>query len=348
MSEIPIEAPITKDDKFKTLDALSRTFDRQFSTKDEPVTNSLVRLGDRKIVSLPSWPTGMPTVDYYVIGFGGFPKGRIVEVFGPESAGKTSLCLHGIACVQKAGGVGAMVDAEHAFDPTWAVKLGCNVEELYVNPPDCGEPALEVVDGLIRSRAVDIVVVDSVAALVPKAELEGDMGDANVGLQARLMSQAMRKLVGITSKTGVTVVFINQIREKIGVMYGSPETTTGGRALKFFSSIRLDVRKREYLKAKGSDVPIGNIIRIKAVKNKGAAPFRETSVNLMYDTGFDCQLDTITFAVDNGVLNKEGNTYYFQKSKIAVGRDAAIAAIREECDLYAKVKVAVEKQLRGE
>jgi recombination protein RecA len=264
-------------------------------------------------------------------------------VFGPESAGKTSLALQIIGCAQRLGGLAAFVDAEHAFDPNWADLLGVNVDELFVSQPDCGEQALEIVDGLVRSRAVDIIVVDSVAALVPRAELEGDMGDAQMGLQARLMSQAMRKLTGICSKNGVTVIFINQIREKIGVMYGSPETTTGGRALKFYASVRLDVRKRDYIKV--SDVPIGNIIKVKAVKNKAGCPFRETLVNLMYKTGFDVVNDTAQYAVDN-VLEKTGNTYSFQGEKIAVGAPATVAALREEADLFEQVRAAVEKKIQ--
>jgi recombination protein RecA len=310
-AEVKAEAPQSRDAKFKALVKLGKDMEVEFKAK-----GMLIRLGDRAGEPVPSIPLGLVSLDNWVLGCGGLPKGRIIEIFGPESAGKTTITLDILASVQRAGGLGAFVDAEHALDPQWAATLGVDVDNLFVSQPDYGEQALQVVERLVDSRAVDVIVVDSVTALVPKAELEGEIGDSNIGLQARLMSQAMRILVAKVAKSGVTVIFINQIREKIGVMFGSPEVTTGGRALKFFASVRLDVRKTKMIGEGGAvkefqggdkSVPIGNIIKIKSVKNKVAAPFRETEVRLLYDSGLDRVADMVSFADKIGVFTKRGS-----------------------------------------
>jgi recombination protein RecA len=336
------EAPATKAAKFKALLGVSKKLDEQNKTE-----NSLVRLGDKVGKLLPSISTGLPTLDHDVIGCGGFPKGRVIEVYGPESAGKTSVVLHVVGEVQQAGGVAAFVDAEHALDPNYAKVLGVNVDELVVMQPNTGEQALDAVDKLVESRAVDIVVVDSVSALVPEAELNGQIGDVHMGLQARMMSQAMRILVAKCATSGITLVFINQIREKIGVMFGSPETTSGGRALKFAASLRLDVRRKEEIK--DGTVLVGHAIKIKAKKNKCGVPFKETIVKLMYATGFDKADSIIEFANTNDIFTKEGHWFYFGKDKdgkprkVGYGLDAAKKALTEDAALLADVKVAVQK-----
>lgn len=302
-----VAAPQTNAEKFKSLLALSRQLDDNHKT-----TNSLIRLGSKVGVPIPSICTGLPTLDWEVLQTGGIPRGRVIEIFGPESAGKTTLALHIIGQEQQAGGIAAFVDAEHALDPTYAKALGVDVDNLVVNQPGFGEEALQVIESLVDSMSVTLIVVDSVAALVPEAELLGEMGDAHVGLQARLMSQAMRKLVGKCSRNNVTVIFINQIREKIGVMFGSPETTTGGRALKFYSSIRLDVRRREALGAK--DNPLGHQLEVKAVKNKCGTPFLSTKLDLYYPKkssfpGFDKIGNLVTYAEMKGVFLMTGSWY---------------------------------------
>lgn len=336
------EAPATKAAKFKALNALSKKLDEKNKTE-----NSLVKLGDKVGKLLPSIGTGLPTLDYDVIGCGGFPKGRVIEIFGPESAGKTSVVLHVIGEAQKAGGVAAFIDAEHALDPSYAATLGVNVDELSVMQPNSGEQALDAVDELIESRAVDIIAVDSVSALVPEAELQGQIGDAHMGLQARLMSQAMRILVGKCATYGITLIFINQIREKIGVMYGNPETTSGGRALKFAASLRLDVRRKETIK--DGTTLIGHELRLKGVKNKCGIPFKETIVKLMYGKGFDKADSVIEFANTNDIFNKEGNWFYFgldkdkKPRKVGYGLDNAKKALTEDTVLMSDVNVAVQK-----
>jgi recombination protein RecA len=281
------------------------------------------------------------------LGIGGFPRGRIIEIYGPESSGKTTLTLHAIAQVQKAGGVAAFVDAEHALDPAYARKLGVKTDELLVSQPDCGEQALEIADMLVRSGAVDIVVIDSVAALVPKAEIEGDMGDSHVGLQARLMSQALRKLTGTVSRSNCMLVFINQIRMKIGVMFGSPETTTGGNALKFYASIRLDIRRVGAIKeanatnAKGDPVVVGNRTRVKVVKNKMAPPFREVEFDIMYGQGISRSGDIIDMASDLGIVEKSGSWFSFQTERIGQGRENAKTYLEEHPDLMDKLEKLV-------
>jgi recombination protein RecA len=302
-----IEAPTTEVEKFKRLFALSKALDKKHAT-----TNSLIRMGDRVDVEIAHIPTGMPSLDNEVLGCGGIPRGRIIEIFGPESAGKTTATLHIVGREQKQGGLAAFVDAEHALDLNYADSLGVDVDKLLISQPNSGEQALDTTLELVKSKCVSIIVVDSVAALVPEAELAGEIGDAHVGLQARLMSQAMRMLRGECNVNGVTVIFINQIREKIGVMFGSPETTTGGRALKFYSSIRLDVRRRKVIGPE--EAPIGHQLEIKAVKNKCGKPFRSTIVDLMYpgtqlEPGFDLIGDTISYASKKNIFEMNGSWY---------------------------------------
>ena len=304
---VVVPAPTSDVEKFKRLFSLSEMLDKKHET-----TNSLMRLGARNIVSIPSISSDLPTLDSDVFGCGGIPRGRVIEIFGPESSGKTTTCLHFIAEAQKQGHIAAFVDAEHALDPGYANKLGVNIDNLIINQPDSGEKALQVVVELVKSQCVGLIVVDSVAALVPEAELAGEVGDVHVGLQARMMSQAMRILTAECDNNKVTVIFINQIREKIGTMYGNPETTPGGRALKFYSSIRLDVRRREEIKV-GSTL-VGHQLRLKAVKNKVGTPLQETTVDLYYpETEFPCGLDVvgdlITYASKRGLFEMSGSWY---------------------------------------
>lgn len=312
---VVIEEPEGNAAKFKALLALGKDLDKKFET-----TNSLLRMGSKVKFRYTGVPSGMPTVDEYMLGCGVIPDGRVIEIFGPESSGKTTITLHIIAQYQKAGDLAAFVDAEHAIDLGYAKRLGVDVDNLMVSQPDSGEQALEITLALVKSRCVRIVVVDSVAALVPQAELDGDMGDANVGLQARLMSQAMRKLVGACAVNKVTVIFINQIREKIGVMFGNPETTTGGRALKFYSSVRIDVRRKEAITV--DKVLVGHQMRLKAVKNKCGTPLREATVNLFYPDngvfpcGFDIVGDTVSYASDIGLFEMKGSNFYLDLGNI--------------------------------
>lgn len=282
-------------------------------------TGAIMRLGESQKIDVATFSSGSVSLDL-ALG-GGFPKGRIIEIYGPESSGKTTLALHAVAEIQKEGGTAAFVDAEHALDPQYARRLGVNTEDLYISQPDNGEQALEITETLVRSNAVDLIVVDSVAALVPRAELEGDMGDAHVGLQARLMSQALRKLAGVISKSKATVVFINQIRMKIGVMFGNPETTTGGNALKFYSSVRLDIRRIGQIKD-GEDV-IGSRVRVKVVKNKIAPPFKKAEFDIMYNQGISASGDVLDLAVERAIVGKAGAWFDYNGEKIAQGREAA-------------------------
>lgn len=284
---------------------------------------TIYKLGDRPKFIIPVTPTGVYGIDYEVLGVGGFPQGRIIEVMGPESSGKTTLALRVIAAAQAAGGKAAFIDVEHALDPSWAERNGVITDELYVSQPDSGEEALEVVNDLVVSGAWKVIVVDSVAALVPKAELEGEMGDSHMGLQARLMSQAMRKLTGVVAKTGTCLIFINQIRDKIGVLFGSPEVTTGGKALKFYASVRIDIRRIGQVK-EGDNV-VGNKIKVKAVKNKVAAPFKETECVLLYESGFDTDGSVFDAAVEAKVIDKSGSWFSYKTEKIGQGRDNALA-----------------------
>jgi recombination protein RecA len=315
--KVVVPAPTSDVEKFKSLFAISKSLDAKHET-----SNSLMRLGAKNIVRIPSISTKLPTVDYDLLGCGGVPRGRVIEIFGPESSGKTTWCLWLAAQAQAQGDIVAVVDAEHALDPGYAQQLGVNVDDLIINQPNSGEQALQVVDALVESKCVGLIIVDSVAALVPEAELAGDIGDAHVGLQARMMSQALRILTAKADVNKVTVVFINQIREKIGVMYGNPETTTGGRALKFYSSIRLDVRRKEEIK-QGTEL-VGHTIRLKAVKNKVGTPLRETFIDLYYPgtsftPGFDHIGDLITFAAQRGLFEMSGSWYALNGERLANG-----------------------------
>ncbi len=301
------------DNKSKALDAALQQIEKQFGR------GSVMRLGQRDVIQVETYSTGSLGLDI-ALGIGGFPKGRIVEIYGPESSGKTTLALHVVANAQKAGGTCAFIDAEHALDPVYAKKLNINIDNLVISQPDSGEQALEIADTLVRSSAIDVLVVDSVAALVPKAELEGDMGDSHMGLQARLMSQALRKITGSTSKTNCLVIFINQIRQKIGVMFGNPETTTGGNALKFYSSIRLDIRRIGAIKDK--DAMLGNQTRVKVVKNKLAPPFRTVEFDILYGEGISKAGELIDLGVTAGVIDKAGAWYSYNGDKIGQGKEA--------------------------
>ena len=303
---------------------------------------AVMRLGDRETVDVDAIPTGSLLIDQ-AIGVGGYPKGRIIEIFGPESSGKTTLALHAIAECQKQGGRAAFIDAEHAIDPLYAKNLGVDINELILSQPDNGEQALEIVEMLAGSGSINLIVVDSVAALVPQAELDGEMGDSSVGLQARLMSKAMRKIAGVLNKKECAVIFINQLREKVGVMYGNPETTSGGRALKFYASIRIDIRRTEAIK-QGSDI-IGNTCRVKIVKNKVSAPFKQCEIDIIYGQGISKEGEILDRAVEMGLIKKAGSWFEYNGQKIAQGRDSAKAYIKENEDvaneLLEKIKTGV-------
>ncbi len=302
---------------------------------------TIVRLGDASHLQVDVVPTGSLAIDL-ALGVGGIPRGRVTEVYGPESSGKTSLCLHVIAEAQKMGGVCAFVDMEHALDPIYAERLGVDVDSLYISQPDMGEQALEITEALVRSGALDVVVVDSVAALVPRAELEGEMGDAHVGLQARLMSQALRKLSGVIKQTNTAVVFTNQLREKVGVMFGNPETTSGGRAMRFYASVRVDIRRIKAIKAK--DEIIGNRTRVKITKNKVAPPFRQCEVDLMYDHGFSKESDILDLGVEAGIIEKRGAFYRYNDGLIGQGRENAKDYLRENPDLAYELEMLIREQ----
>ena len=317
---------VKKDDRLKALDAALSQIEKQYGK------GSVMKLGDTSHMQVETVPTGSLSLDI-ALGAGGVPKGRIVEIYGPESSGKTTVALHMVAEVQKRGGIAGFIDAEHALDPVYARNIGVDIDNLYISQPDNGEQALEITETMVRSGAVDIVIVDSVAALVPKAEIEGDMGDSHVGLQARLMSQALRKLTSVVSKTNCIVIFINQLREKIGVMFGNPETTTGGRALKFYASVRLDVRRTEALK-QGGEV-IGNHTKVKVVKNKIAPPFKEAEFDIMFGQGISTIGDILDLAANCGIVNKIGAWYAYNDAKIGQGRENAKQYLKENrqiCD----------------
>ncbi len=325
-----------KNDKIKALEAALSQVEKQFGK------GSIMKLGDPNAsMNIETIPTGSISLDI-ALGLGGIPKGRIVEVYGPESSGKTTVALHMIAEVQKRGGIAAFIDAEHALDPVYAKNIGVDIDNLYISQPDFGEQALEITETMVRSGAVDIVIVDSVAALVPKAEIDGEMGDSHVGLQARLMSQGLRKITAVISKTNCIVVFINQLREKIGVMFGNPETTTGGRALKFYSSIRLDVRRTESLKS-GGEI-IGNRTRIKVVKNKIAPPFKEAEFDIMFGEGISKVGDILDLAANIGVVNKSGAWYAYNDEKIGQGRENAKTYLKEHPEMLAEVEALVRER----
>jgi recombination protein RecA len=326
-------------EKLKALQAAMAKIEKDFGK------GSIMKLGDENIEHVEVIPTGSISLNA-ALGVGGYPKGRIIEIYGPESSGKTTLAIHAIAEAQKAGGIAAFIDAEHAFDRFYAAKLGVDVDNLWISQPDNGEQALEIADQLIRSSAIDIIVIDSVAALTPKSEIEGDMGDNKVGLQARLMSQALRKLTANISKTNTTCIFINQLREKIGVMFGNPETTTGGNALKFYSSVRLDIRRVTSIK--DGDNVIGNQVRVKIVKNKVAPPFRKAEFEITFGDGISKIGEIVDLGVEYGIIKKSGSWFSYGDSKLAQGRDATKALLRDNpelCDeLEALIMQAIEEK----
>lgn len=326
---------MANEDRMKALEAALGHIEKQYGK------GSVMKLGESSAsMQVEAIPTGSLSLDI-ALGVGGVPKGRIVEIFGPESSGKTTVALHMVAEVQKRGGIAGFIDAEHALDPVYAQNIGVDIDNLYISQPDNGEQALEITETMVRSGAIDIVIVDSVAALVPKAEIDGDMGDSHVGLQARLMSQALRKLTAAISKSNCVVIFINQLREKVGVMFGNPETTTGGRALKFYASVRLDVRRVETLKQGGEMV--GNHTKIKVVKNKVAPPFKQAEFDIMFGTGIAREGDILDLAADNGIVNKSGAWYAYQGEKIGQGRENAKNYLREHEDICAEI----EKKVRA-
>ena len=302
---------------------------------------AVMRLGETEIPKVEAISTGCLTLDV-ALGIGGIPQGRIIEIYGPESSGKTTVALHCVAEVQKKGGTAAYVDAEHALDPIYASKLGVNLDDLYISQPDSGEQALEIVETLVRSGAIDIIVIDSVAALTPQAELDGDMGDSHVGMQARLMSQALRKITAATSKSKCTLIFINQLREKIGVMYGNPETTTGGKALKFYSSVRIEVRKADTIKD-GSDI-VGNHVKAKIVKNKVAPPFKVAEFDIMYGTGISNMGCVLDLAVENGFIQKSGSWFSYNDEKIGQGRDKAMDFLKAQPEVFEEVDAKIREK----
>jgi recombination protein RecA len=325
------------DDRNKAIDAALASLEKQFGK------GSIMRLGSKEaVVPISVISTGSISFDA-ALGVGGVPRGRVIEIFGPESSGKTTITLQIIAEAQKAGGLAAFVDAEHALDPAYAKKLGVDIDNLLISQPDYGEQALEIVEALVRSGAIDVLVVDSVAALVPKAELDGEMGDSHMGLQARLMSQALRKLTGTVSKSRTCLIFINQIREKIGVMFGNPETTTGGKALKFYSSMRIDIRRIGAVKE--GDVVVGSRTKVKIVKNKVAAPFRDAEFDILYGEGISKEGDALDLAVLHGIVDKSGAWYSFQGERIGQGRENVRAFLKENRDVFARVDGELRKKL---
>jgi recombination protein RecA len=331
----------SKENKIKSVDVAVSQIERQFGK------GAIMRLGDKAVMDVEVIPTGSISLDF-ALGIGGVPRGRIIEVYGPESSGKTTLALHIVAEAQKTGGLAAFVDAEHALDPSYSKKIGVDTVNLLVSQPDNGEQALEIVETLVRSGALDIIVVDSVAALVPKAEIEGEMGDSHMGLQARLMSQALRKLTGTVSKSNTSVIFINQIREKIGVMFGNPETTTGGRALKFYTSIRMDIRRIATIKE--ANEMVGNRTRVKVVKNKMAPPFREAEFDIMYSQGISKEGDVLDQAVNYNIVQKAGTWFSYGETRLGQGRENVKRFFRENADIFNEIdkKVRVEMGMKKE
>jgi len=324
---------ISSPDKAKAVETAVTQIERQFGK------GSIMKLGSRPVVSAPVVPTGALSLDR-ALGVGGLPRGRVIEIFGPESSGKTTLALHAVAEAQRQDGIAAFIDAEHALDIAYARRLGVNCDELLVSQPDTGEQALEIADMLVRSGAIDVIVIDSVAALVPRAEIEGEMGDAHMGLQARLMSQALRKLTGTIGKTMTCVIFINQIRMKIGIVFGNPETTTGGNALKFYASVRLDIRKTGAIK-EGQDI-VGNRTKVRVVKNKMAPPFKEAEFDIMYGDGISREGDLLDIGADAGIIEKSGAWYSFDGERIGQGRENAKKFLKDNLDLYDKLSKRVK------
>ena len=338
ISKPPVER-LENEEKKKALDAVFKVIEKEYGT------GSIMKLGDTHVSSVDAIPTGSMTLDM-ALGVGGVPRGRVIEIYGPESSGKTTVALHIVAEAQKRGGEAAFIDAEHALDPIYAQNLGVDIDNLIVAQPDTGEQALDICEALVRSGALDVVVIDSVAALVPKAEIEGEMGDAHVGLLARLMSQALRKLTGIISKSGTVVIFINQLREKVGVMYGNPETTPGGKALKYFASVRMDVRRQEQLK-NGSEA-IGNHTRVKVVKNKVAPPFKEAEFDIIYGEGISKEGNVLDVAVELDIIKKSGAWFSYEGAKIAQGRDNARKYLKENPDFYNMIENMVRERLNSD
>lgn len=321
---------MAREEKLKALESALAQIEKQFGK------GTVMKLGENNAhMNIETVPTGALSLDI-ALGLGGLPKGRIIEIYGPESSGKTTVALHAVAEVQKRGGIAGFIDAEHALDPVYAKNIGVDIDNLYISQPDNGEQALEITETMVRSGAVDIVIVDSVAALVPKAEIDGEMGDSHVGLQARLMSQALRKLTAVISKSNCIVIFINQLREKVGVMFGNPETTTGGRALKFYSSVRMDVRRIESLKMNGE--VIGNRTRIKVVKNKIAPPFREAEFDIMFGQGISKEGDILDIAANEGIVQKTGAWFAYNENKIGQGRENAKAFLKSNPDVLAEIE----------
>ena len=337
--KIENEQPSMKSEKLKALQAAMDKITKQFGK------GSIMKMGDDEVEHVEVIPTGSIALNA-ALGVGGYPKGRIIEIYGPESSGKTTLAIHAIAEAQKAGGIAAFIDAEHAFDRFYAEKLGVDTDNLLISQPDNGEQALEIAENLIRSSAIDIIVVDSVAALTPKAEIEGDMGDNKVGLQARLMSQALRKLTAAVSRTNTVCIFINQLREKIGVMFGNPETTTGGNALKFYASVRLDIRRVTSIKTSGDEV-IGNQVRVKVVKNKVAPPFQKAEFEIMFGEGISKAGEIMDLGVKFDIIKKSGSFYSYNGSKLAQGRDAAKAIIQDNPELAEEIEGLIMQKMRG-
>ena len=324
-------------ERLKALQAAMAKIEKDFGK------GSIMKLGDESVEDVDTIPTGSLSLDA-ALGVGGYPKGRIIEIFGPESSGKTTLALHAIAEAQKAGGLAAFIDAEHALDRFYAAKLGVNTDDLLISQPDNGEQALEIADQLIRSSAIDIIVIDSVAALTPKADIDGDMGDNKVGLQARLMSQALRKLTSSISKTNTTCIFINQLREKIGIMFGNPETTTGGNALKFYASVRLDIRRVTTLK--DGDTPIGNQVRVKIVKNKVAPPFRKAEFEITFGEGISRVGEIVDLGVELGILKKSGSWFSYGETRLGQGRDAVKKLIKDNPELSEEIEAQIAEALK--
>ncbi len=330
---------MAKDVAKEKLKALQMTMDRMEKTYGK---GSIMKLGDQVIEDVEAIPTGSLTLDL-ALGVGGFPRGRIVEIYGPESSGKTTVAIHAIAEVQKQGGIAAFIDAEHAFDRSYADALGVDTENLLISQPDNGEQALEITENLIRSGAIDLIVIDSVAALTPKAEIEGEMGDSKMGLQARLMSQALRKLTGTVSRTHCTAIFINQLREKIGVMFGNPETTTGGNALKFYSSVRLDIRRAGQLKS--GDEVLGNTTKVKVIKNKVAPPFKKAQFDIMYGKGISKEGEIIDMGVEMNIIKKSGSWFSYGDTKLGQGRDAVKQLLEDNPDLMDELENKIKDSL---
>ena len=337
--ELDFASGANNSEKLKALQAAMDKIEKSFGK------GSIMKLGDEKIQDVEVIPTGSIALNY-ALGVGGYPKGRIIEIYGPDSSGKTTLAIHAIAEAQKAGGIAAFIDAEHAFDRFYAAKLGVDVDNVWISQPDNGEQALEIAEQLIRSSAIDIIVIDSVAALTPKAEIEGDMGDNKVGLQARLMSQALRKLTSAISKTNTTCIFINQLRDKLGVMFGSPETTTGGNALKFYSSVRIDIRRIGQIKD-GEEV-LGNQTRVKVVKNKVAPPFRKAEFEILFGQGISKIGEIVDLGVQYGIVKKSGSWFSYEDTKIGQGREAAKRMIADNPELAEEIEAKIFAAMRGE